>query len=120
MSKITTEKHLVKALLKDGGMSMSLYEEELRKGVEDFLKSKQEDGDDYFFVITEESGHVAMLLIDSEDKVHANEEARAMLKKFWPKSAYEEHIQDLLPQMVDELINGYYFVTGVRRQEEQD
>ena len=119
MSKITTEKHLVRALLKDGGMSGALFEEELREGVEDFLKSKQQDGDDYFFVITEESGHVAMLLIDIENNVHANEEARAMLKRFWPKSAYEEHIQELLPQMLDELLNGYYFVTGVRRQEEE-
>lgn len=116
MSKITTEKHLVRTLLDDGAMSKALFEEELRDQTDEFLKSKQEDGDDFFFAITESNNQVAMLLIDGDDKVHVNEEARAVLKTFWQKSVYEDNILLLLPQMVDELSEGYYFVSGVKAQ----
>jgi len=118
MSKLTTEKYLVRALLDDGAMSKALFEEELQDQTDEFLKSKQEDGDYYFFAITERDKQVAMLLIDKDDKVHVNEEARAVLKTYWQKSVYEDNMLMLLPQMVDELNEGYYFVTGVKRQEE--
>jgi hypothetical protein len=114
MSKMTTEKYLVRALLDDGAMSKLLFEEELQDQTDEFLKSKQEDGDDFFFAITERDNHVAMLLIDADDKVHVNEDARAMLKTFWLKTIYEDNILMLLPQMVDDLDEGYYFVTGVK------
>jgi hypothetical protein len=118
MSKMTTEKYLVRALLDDGAMSKALFEEELQDQIDEFLKSKQEDGDHLFFAITERDNHVAMLLIDADDKVHVNEDARAMLKTFWQKSVFEDNILMLLPQMVDELNEGYYFVTGVKAQED--
>jgi hypothetical protein len=117
MSKMTTEKYLVRALLDDGAMSKALFKEELQDQTDEFLKSKQEDGDDYFFAITERDNQVAMLLIDKDDKVHVNEDARAVLKTYWQKSVYDDNMLMLLPQMVDELNEGYYFVTGVKRQE---
>ena len=120
MSKMTTEKYLVRALLDDGAMSKALFEEELQDQTDEFLRSKQEDGDDYFFAITERDKQVAMLLIDRDDKVHVNEEARAVLKTYWQKSVYEDNMLMLLPQMVDELNEGYYFVTGVKVQSEAD
>ncbi len=116
MSKLTTEKYLVRALLDDGTMSKSLFEEELHDQIDEFMKSKKEDRDDYFFAITERDNQVAMLLIDGDDKVHVNEEARAVLKTFWQKSVYEHNMLTLIPQMVDELNEGYYFVTGVKAQ----
>jgi uncharacterized membrane protein YvbJ len=118
MSKLTTEKHLVRALLNNGIMSKLLFEEELQDQTDEFLRSKQEDGDDYFFAITERDKQVAMLLIDKDDNVHVNEEARAVLKTYWQKTVYEDNMLMLLPQMVDELNEGYYFVTGVKRQGE--
>ena len=120
MSKITTEKHLVRALLNNGAMSKSLFEEELQDQIDEFLQSKQEDGDDYFFAITERDNLVAMLLIDGEDKVHVNEEARAVLKTFWKGSVYKDNMLMLLPQIVDELSEGFYFVTGVKKQREAE
>jgi hypothetical protein len=120
MSKMTTEKYLVRALLDDGAMSKSLFEEELQDQMDEFLKSRQEDGDDFFFAITERDNQVAMLLIDRDDKVHVNEEARAVLKTYWQKSVYEHNLLILIPQMVDELSEGYYFVTGVKAQSEAD
>jgi hypothetical protein len=116
MSKLTTEKYLVRALLDDGAMSKSLFEDELKDQIDEFLKSKQEDEDEFFFAITERDNQVAMLLIDGDDKVHVNEEARAVLKSFWQKTVYDDNILMLLPQMVEELNEGYYFVTGVKSQ----
>ena len=55
-----------------------------------------------------------MLLIDGGDTVHVNEQARAVLKAFWREPVYEDNILLLLPQMVDDLDEGYYFVTGVK------
>ena len=120
MSKLTTEKHLVRALLNDGAMSKALFEEELQDQMDEFLKSKQDDKEDFIFVITERDNQVAMLLIDKENKVHVNEEARAVLKTYWQKSVYEDNMLMLLPQMVDELNEGYYFVTGVKAQNESE
>ena len=120
MSKMTTEKYLIRALLNDGAMSKSLFEEELQDQTDEFLKSKQEDNDDYFFAITERDNQVAMLLIDRNDKVHVNEEARAVLRSFWQKSVYEHNMLILIPQIVDELSKGYYFVTGVKTQRESE
>ena len=61
MSKLTTEKYLVRALLNNGVMSKALFEEELQDQLDEFMKSKKEDGDDLFFVVTERDNHVAML-----------------------------------------------------------
>jgi len=118
MSKITTEKYLVKALLNDGTMSKLLFDDELQEQINNFLKSKQEDEDDFFFAITEHDNQVAMLLIDGGDKVYVNEEARAVLKTYWQKSVYEHNMLMLIPQMVDELSEGYYFVTSVKIQKQ--
>ena len=120
MSKKTIEKYLVRALLNDGAMSISLFEDELQEQMDEFLKSKKEDNDEYFFAVTERDNHVAMLLIDGEDKVHVNEEARALLKTYWQKSAYQQNMQILIPQMVDELSQGFFFVTGVKVQRKPD
>jgi len=64
MSKKTIEKNLVKALLHDGAMAHKLFEFELEEQVDEFLKSKRKDKDDYFFAVTEHTNDVAMLLSD--------------------------------------------------------
>jgi len=116
MSKKTIEKNLIKALLNDGAMEYALFEYELEEHVDEYLKSKQEDKDDYFFAVTEHTNDVAMLLIDGDNQVHVNEEARALLKTLWPKSAYKHNMQILIPQMADELSKGFLSVTGVKIQ----
>ena len=120
MSKLTTEKYLVRALLNNGVMSKALFEEELQDQMDEFMKSKKEDEDELFFAITERDNQVAMLLIDGDDTVHVNEEARAVLKAHWQKSIYEETMLELIPQMVEELDAGYYFVTGLQAQNDTD
>ena len=97
-------------------MVYTLFENELEEHIDEYLKSKHEDSDDYLFAVTEHTNDVAMLLIDKDDHVYVNEEARALLKAFWQKSAYKHNMQILIPQMVDELSQGYLFVTGVKVQ----
>ena len=116
MSKKIIEKNLVEALLNDGAMAYALFEYELKEHIDEYLKSKQEDGDDYFFAVTEHTNDVAMLLIDGKNKVHVNEKARAVLKKLWPKSAYKYNMQILIPQMADELSKSFLSVNGVKIQ----
>lgn len=116
MNTRTIEKNLVKALLVDGTMSDGLFEYELEEHIDEFLKSKHEDHDDYFFALTRRANEVAMLLIDEDDNIHANEKARALLKLLWPKTAYRHNMQILLPQMVEELNEGHIFITGVKVQ----
>lgn len=116
MSRKTIEKNLVKALLKDGAMTRALFEYELEEHVDEFLQSKREDSDDFFFALTERKDEVAMLLIDNDDKVYVNEEARARLKTFWKGSVYEHNLKMLIPQMADELSKGFLSVNGVKAQ----
>lgn len=97
-------------------MSDALFEFELKEHIDKFLKSKQEDGDDYFFAVTGRANEVAMLLIDVDDHVNENEKARSLLKVLWPNSAYKHNMQILIPQMAEELNEGHIFVTGVKVQ----
>jgi len=119
-SKKTIEKNLIKVLLNNGEMEYALFEYELEEHIDEYLKSKREDGDDYFFAVTEHTNDVAMLLIDKKNKVHVNEEARAILKKYWNKSVYEHNMEILIPQMASELSKGYLFVSGVKIQKPSD
>lgn len=116
MSKKTIEKNLIKALLNDGKMDYALFEYQLKEYIDEFLKSKQEDDDDYFYALTEQNNKVAMLLIDGDNKIYVNEEARARLKTFWKGSVYEHNLKMLIPHMADELSRGFFSVNGVKIQ----
>ena len=72
MSKKSIEKSLRKALLDDGPLVRALFEYELEEHVDAYARSKQTDGDKYFFAVTEHSNDVAMLLIDEGDQLHVN------------------------------------------------
>lgn len=113
MRKKTIEKNLIKALLADGPLVKALFEYELEEHIEEYLQSKRQDNDKYFFAVTEHTNDVAMLLIDEHDKVHVNAVARTVLKKLW-QNAYRKNIQLLIPQMASELDAGYLFTAGVK------
>jgi hypothetical protein len=112
MSQKSIEKNLRKALLDDGPLARALFEYELEEHVDEYARSKQTDGDTYFFVVTEHSHDIAMLLIDEGDQLHVNEDARALLKKLW-RDAYRRNLEVLIPQMAEELNAGYHFTAGV-------
>ena len=113
MSKKNIERNLKKALLDDGPLVQALFKYELEEHVEEYVKSRQEDSDVFFFAITEHSNDVAMLLIDENDKLHINEDARTMLEKLW-RDAYKLNIKRLLPDIAGQLHEGYLFTAGVK------
>jgi len=113
MRKKSIAKNLINASLNDGPLVKALFEYELEEHIEEYLLSKQEDGDKYFFAVTEHSNDVAMLLIDEDDNLHVNKDARALLKKLW-RGAYRKNMQLLIPQMASVLDAGNLFSAGVK------
>lgn len=69
--------------------------------------------------MTEHTNDVAMLLIDEDDHIYINAEARTMLKELW-RDAYRENIQIIIPRMAEQLKAGYLFTVGVKEIDEQD
>ena len=112
MSKKAIEKTLVAALLHGGHLTRALFEYELAEHAEEWTRSKAEDDEDYLVAVTGLDGDVAMMLIDEDDKVHVNGNARALLMKLW-HAAYERNMRLLIPQMASELDEGRFFVAGV-------
>ena len=113
MSKKTIEKNLRQSLLKDGPFAKALFEYELEEHIEEYLQSKQADGDEYFFAVTEHTNDVAMLFIDENNRVYINENARIQLKLHW-RDAYVKNLQLMIPQMADEIDAGHLFTAGVK------
>lgn len=114
MSTKKIEKLLKQALLQDGEMNHSLYEFELEEIVDDLKQSMREDNDDYIFSVTENNGHVAMVLIKKSGQVHVNEQAREELKIFWP-ATYKSNMQKLIPAFARQLNEGEIPVNGVKQ-----
>jgi len=104
---------LRRALLEKGKMEYSLYEYELEEHIDYWYDGLKADRDDFVFVVTENSGHVAMVLILPDKTVLINEAARAKLSEFW-QSNYSANLKRLIPVMAKELANNELFVNGVK------
>ncbi|OLP15375.1 hypothetical protein BST81_26680 [Leptolyngbya sp. 'hensonii'] len=104
---------LRKALLEEGEMAQSLYEYELEEHIDYWYEGLKADRDDFVFAVTENSGHVAMVLIMADKTVLVNEAARAKLSEFWQRN-YRTNIEKLLPMMAKELADDTLYVTGVK------
>ena len=114
MSAKVIEKLLTEALLEDGKMYQELYEYELEEQLDELRESLAEDDDDYLFVVTENNGHIAMLLLESDGSLHINEAARGKLKEFWP-GAYRKNMEDFIPMFAQELADGVLVINGVKK-----
>jgi hypothetical protein len=101
------------ALLDAGPLSQKLYDFELAEGVEFWYDGMVADGDDYFIVISEMEGAVAMLLMGSDKQVYGNEAARARLMDLWA-DGYAANLEQLLPSIVEDLIEGFVAAIGIR------
>jgi len=113
MRKKTIAANLKRVLLDDAPFAIALFDYELREHIEEYLESKRVDHDQYFFAVTEHTNDVAMLLIDEQDGIHINEDARAMLRTLW-RDAYAHNIELLIPKMVQDLQTGYLSTAGVQ------
>jgi frataxin-like iron-binding protein CyaY len=112
MTTKTIETLLTQALLNNGKMELALYEHELEEHL-DFLKtSLKQDKEDYIFTVTENTGHVAMVLIEKSGKIYINEQAREKLQSLWP-AAYESNIKGFIPSFAKQLAEGELPITGV-------
>lgn len=103
---------LKKALVAEGPLSLELFNFDLKDGLEEFLASKLNSKEDFFFAVTENRGHVAMLLIDENNQLLINEQARAWLKAKWRNGVYERNMRLFIPQMAEDLTAGYIAQMG--------
>ncbi len=104
---------LRQALIEDGTMAQSLYEYELEEHIDYWYEGLKADRDEYVFAVTENSGHVAMVLILADKTVLVNEAARAKLSEFW-ESNYTINMKRLIPLIAEDLADDTIFVNGVR------
>lgn len=112
MSKKTIIKNLRRVLLNGEPFEMALFDFELREHIEEYMESKRADNNEFLFAVTEHTNDVAMMLIDEQDNVHINEDARAMLQSLWPDT-YFQNLEKIIPEMATQLHAGYLFMTGV-------
>ncbi|MFP5042184.1 hypothetical protein [Parasediminibacterium sp. JCM 36343] len=108
------EKRLREALLEDGEMSYGLYEFELVEHIDYWKEGMYKDKDEFVFIVTENRGDIAMLLITKENDIFINEQARAQLQLFWKKEAYIHNMNILIPQMAAQIADGIIAVNGVK------
>lgn len=113
MTKKKIATNLENALLKDAPLKIELYKWELEEHIQEYFESRKQDKDKYFIAITEHTNDVAMLLIDDKNRLHINEEAKEKLKKIW-NGNYERNMKILIPQIAQNLFDGYIFATGVK------
>jgi hypothetical protein len=90
-----------------------LYEYELEELLDELKASLIADQDDYIFAVTEDSGHVAMVLIEKTGQVHINEQAREKLQALWP-AAYTSNMKMLIPVFARQLHQGDLPINGVK------
>jgi hypothetical protein len=112
LSTKNIESSLRKALLKNGPFSEKLFNYELKEHVDDFIESRKEDQNDYILSVTENSGDVAMVLVDDKNTLFVNNEARAQLQIIWKDKVYSKNIIKLVPSIADSLNNGLLFHCG--------
>jgi hypothetical protein len=113
MTAKNIEKRLRQTLLHDAAMQYGLYEYELEELLDELKSSLAADQDDYIFAVTENSGHVAMVLIEKSGEVHINEQAREKLQALWPV-AYTSNMKKLIPAFARQLHQGELPINGVK------
>jgi len=109
------EKRLEQTLIHDDAMQYGLYQYELEEVLDELNSSLAHDNDDYIFAVTENSGHVAMVLIEKTGHVYINEQAREKLKALWP-AAYESNMRQLIPVFAQQLHEGELPINGVKQR----
>ena len=108
------EKLLEKALLFEGKMAYGLYEHELEEHIDYWTEGMVKDKDLFVFVLTENRGHIAMLLITDKKERYINEDARSKLQLIWSQDVYLSNLQILIPDMAACIANGIISVNGVK------
>ena len=93
-------------------MEHGLYEYDMEEHLDEWYAGLIADGEELVFVLTENSGHVAMVLIMKDRTVYVNEDAREKLSQLWVV-AYAQNMKLLIPQMAEDIDRGFFSVNGV-------
>lgn len=113
--KKAIQNRLRQALLANANMSHALYKWELEEHLDYWKAGMRRDKDEFLFVVTENSGDVAMLLLTDKGELFINELAREKLQLLWNNAGvYERNMELLLPVMAAQLEAGELYVNGVR------
>jgi uncharacterized FlaG/YvyC family protein len=115
MTAKNIEHQLEQALIHDDEMQYGLYKYELEEIIDELKSSLTQDNDDYIFAVTENSGHVAMVLIEKSGQMYINEQAREKLKALW-HFAYESNMKQLLPVFAKQLFENELPINGVKQR----
>jgi hypothetical protein len=105
---------LRQALINNGKMEYALFEHELKENIDYWYKGLKRDKEELVFAITENRGHVAMVLITKNKDIYVNEDARALLAQQWEGGVYKKNMEILIPMMADDLANDILAVNGVK------
>ena len=109
------QNRLWKALVDNADMSHALYKYELEEHLDYWKAGMRRDGDEFLFVVTENRGEVAMLLITDKHKLFINELAREKLQLLWKsEGVYANNMKLMIPLMAEQLEAGELAVTGVK------
>ena len=106
---------LRRALVENADMSYALYKHELEEHLDYWKSGMRRDGDESLFVLTENHGEVAMLLMTDKDELFINELAREKLQLLWNnEGVYANNMKLMIPLMAEQLEAGELAVTGVK------
>lgn len=113
----TIQTNLRKALVGGADMSYTLYKQELEEHIDYWKAGMIQDRDEFLFVVTENRGKVAMLLMTDKNELFINEQAREKLQRIWHhEGVYANNMKLFIPLMAEQLAAGELAVTGVKTQ----
>jgi hypothetical protein len=113
--KRTIQNGLRKALVANADMSYALYKYELEEHINYWKAGMRRDGDEFLFVVTENRGDVAMLLMTNKGELFINELAREKLQLLWSsEGVYANNMKLMIPLMAEQLEAGEIAVTGIK------
>ncbi len=108
------EQLLRQALINNGKMEYALFEYELKEHIDYWYKGLKRDKEELVFIVTENRGHVAILLITKDKEIYVNEDAREFLAQEWEGEVYKKNMKRLIPIMAEDLANDILAVNGVK------
>ena len=114
MTAKNIEKRLEQTLIHDEAMQYGLYTYEFEEALDELKSSLAHDRDDDIFAVTENSGHVAMVLLEPSGQVYINEQAKEKLQALWPVT-YERNMKQLIPVFAQQLHAGALPINGVKQ-----
>jgi hypothetical protein len=117
-SEISMQEKLIQAaletaMLKDGLLSASLYEDTLTEFVDEMKASLNRDTDDALICLVADDDEVALMLVDWDGSITKNDKARERLKLMW-RDNYAINVQQLIPLFASHLSQGMLAVGGIK------